>query len=60
MEQESQHKLLSADEYRQRAIECSKKVEGVKEPLIRNMFLEMADEWRFLADQVDRLSKLPR
>jgi hypothetical protein len=57
---EQEHKLLSAAEYRQRALECSKKADGVKEPLIRDMFQQMADEWTFVADQVERLSKLPR
>ena len=57
---QQEHKLLSATEYRQRALECSRKADGVKEPLIQSMFQELANEWTFVADEVERLSKLPR
>lgn len=46
---------LTAGEYRQRAEECARKAVLTKDAQIRTMMIGLADQWTFLAEQMERL-----
>jgi hypothetical protein len=50
-------KPLTALQCRERAAECRRKAGETKDPEIRRMLGDVAEQWTFCADQRDRIEK---
>jgi hypothetical protein len=48
-----------AERYRRRGIEASQRASQATDPLIRETFLEIADNWIGLAEQAEYASRFP-
>jgi len=45
---------LSAEEYRARAAQCERMAERNRDPTLKAQYLELARQWRDLAQQVEK------
>jgi hypothetical protein len=43
-----------SDQYRARAVECKLKAEEAREPEVRRQLIDLARQWRLLAEQAER------
>jgi hypothetical protein len=48
-------KQRTAGEYRERAEVCARKAALIKDKTVRAMLFDLADQWTFLANQIERL-----
>jgi len=45
---------LSAEDYRARAAQCERMAERNRDPTLKAQYLELASQWRDLAQQVEK------
>jgi len=47
--------MKKADEYRARAADCERRAHQARDAIVRKDYAEMAQQWREMAAQVDKL-----